>query len=180
LRSREFYFIVPSLGILNAGWLLGLIVWIRKRAQPAQHSEEMPEGLKPLLFVGITGVLLNVLLTWDFHVVHHNSYLSMLALLGGLAILVSGAPGRWRVLLAGIQFVYFLVIWVASPLATANRINVGLLIGCLTIVASFWYLSGLVSSEASARFDGASLAGRAKPVSERHLKTAQRRTRSRH
>ena len=143
-READFYFIFPSLGVLNAGWVLGLMVLIRTRMQRARMAEEIPEGLKLLLFMAIIGVLLNLFLTWDFHVIHHNSYLSMITLVGAMAILVSSAPGRWKVLLVGMQFAYFLVVWVASPLATANRINAGLVIGWAVIAAATWHIASLV------------------------------------
>ena len=143
-RANDFYFIGPSLGVLNAGWLVGALLWLRRRIRPAAHVDAVLDRLKPLLFIGVAGVLVNVLLTWDFHVIHHNSYLSMLALVGAMATLLTLAPGRWKIALAALQFTYFLVVWVASPLATADRLNVSFFAGWLAVSGFMCYLGGLV------------------------------------
>jgi hypothetical protein len=148
-RVSDFYFIVPSLRVLNAGWLLALIAWARSRIWPARRFEELPKNLGPLFFVAIAGVLLNVLITWDMHIIHHNSYLSILALDVALAIVVSGSPGAWKIALTVAQFTYFLVVWVVGPIATANRVNISFLIGLSVVLGAFWYSSNLVGGEES-------------------------------
>ncbi|MCA8977778.1 MAG: hypothetical protein KDC98_23840, partial [Planctomycetes bacterium] len=72
------------------------------------------------LGLGLIGLGLNSLLTWDMHVVHHQSYLSMALLFFGLFAPILGLrPGARRVYLA-LHVTWWLVIWVWSPFLDAS------------------------------------------------------------
>lgn len=152
-RVRDFYFVIPSLNVLNAGWIIAILRWLRFRR--SKQPENGLRNLTPLLFVGVTGVLLNVLVTWDLQIIHHNSYLSILALAIGLAILIASERAWWGVVLVGAQFGYCLLVWVCSPLAIANRVNCGILAGWVAVTLATWRWSVLtLPTEAEERADG--------------------------
>jgi len=110
-RVTDFIAPVPSLRFLWLGLLVlpGLLATAegRKRARPALV----------LLGCGLAGVGLSLLLTWDCHIIHTQSYQSLLAIVFGLLVLLLQLGPRWLgTVAAPCVLGYGLLVWVLDPL----------------------------------------------------------------
>jgi hypothetical protein len=116
LRLTDFVFVFPSLGLGNLGCLVLLTALFRAH-RDANSTCIFKSPCASWVLIGLSGIALNVVLTWHLHVVHHQSYVSLLLIFAGLysALLLNG-PSLCRMVLAG-QFAYFVLVWLCSPLA---------------------------------------------------------------
>jgi hypothetical protein len=116
LRLRDFAFVFPSLGLGNLAWLVLATVLLRKH-RDADSTLVFRSPCASWVFIGLGGIALNVVLTWHLHVVHHQSYVSLLLIFAGLySALLLKSRSLCRMVLAG-QFAYFVLVWLCSPLA---------------------------------------------------------------
>jgi hypothetical protein len=116
LRLSDFAFVFPSMGVGNLGWLVLAAALIRAR-RDATSTCIFKSPCASWVLIAAGGIALNIVLTWHLHVVHHQSYVSLLLMLAGLysALLLKSQSLR-RMVLAG-QFAYFALVWFYSPLA---------------------------------------------------------------
>lgn len=93
-----------------------------------------------IALVGLAGLALNLLVTWNLFVAHTQSYLSLLALHVGVLVALCALHARiaWPVL--GAQILYGLVVWILHPLLTVHRTD-WLMLACAPIA-----LAGLVAA----------------------------------
>jgi hypothetical protein len=116
LRLTDFAFVIPSLGLGNLGWLV-LVIALLGTNRDAISTCIFKSRCVSWVIIGLSGIALNVVLTWYVHIVHHQSYLSMLLMFVGLySVLLLTSPLLRRVILVG-QFAYFALVWLYSPLA---------------------------------------------------------------
>ena len=110
-RVTDFIAPIPSLRFLWLGLLVlpGMLATAegRKRARPALV----------LLGCGLAGVGLSLLLAWDCHIVHTQSYQSLLAIAFGLLALLLQLGPRWLAAIGAFCVLgYGLLVWVVDPL----------------------------------------------------------------
>jgi hypothetical protein len=116
LRLTDFAFVFPSLGLGNLGWLV-LVIALLGRNRDATSTCIFKSRCVSWVVIGLGGIALNVVLTWYVHIVHHQSYLSLLLMFVGLySVLLLTSPLLRRMILVG-QFAYFVLVWLYSPLA---------------------------------------------------------------
>jgi hypothetical protein len=137
-RGRDFAQLIPSLNFLVLG-LLGLMPWFGRTLTPTA-SRSVAVGREALL-IGGAGVALNLVLTWDCHIVHHQSYLSLLLVLLGLVLITEGLPVPAATGLRLAAVAYSGVIWIVDPLWDAERTSafailafLGLLLTVATLI----------------------------------------------
>ena len=117
LRLTDFAFVFPSLGLGNLGWFV-LVAAVLGTHRDAASRCIFRSRCASWVLIGLGGIALNVVLTWYVHVVHHQSYLSLLLMFVGLySVLLLTSPLLRRMILVG-QFAYFVLVWLCSPLAT--------------------------------------------------------------
>lgn len=119
-RVEDFLHVRATLGVMGVGMVawLGLATgFLRSR---------LGNGARPaigLSALGLAGVLLNALATWDCHIVHHQSYQSLVLLLVGgwlAAVAVSRILGA---VLLGLAVLYSGVVWVVEPVVAALHVD---------------------------------------------------------
>jgi hypothetical protein len=121
VRDGEFRYVLFSLGLLNAGWIILLAPGLRRRLKQTSLDGEY---LQLML-----GVALASLLTWalmlfgpDITVVHQGSYATMMLLFVSLAaVVVSILKPLWLKLLLTLQVTYFILVWVLSVWTQHSR-----------------------------------------------------------
>lgn len=125
MRGNDMLFVVPSLRVLILGWLpliATLIAIFRvRRVAPSDATALLMAGL------GTVGFLISCLTTFPPQAIHHNSYLSMILLILGLATAISSlADRRLVVIVIFVQIVYMSVVWGIAPLdiSVNNRLDV--------------------------------------------------------
>ncbi|MFY2763402.1 hypothetical protein [Arenimonas sp. MALMAid1274] len=104
-RARDFFYVLPSMGLLAAGALVARLMPRTRAIAPTA----------PWILWGVLSVLLGVLLTLDCHLNHHQAYQAMLALHLGLLLVIA----RNRVVFAVAWCViaaYGIGVWVLEPL----------------------------------------------------------------
>ena len=117
LRLTDFAFVFPSLGLGNLGWFV-LVAALLGTHRDAASTCIFRSRCASWVLIGLGGIALNVVLTWYVHIVHHQSYLSLLLMFVGLySVLLLTSPLLRRMILVG-QFAYFVLVWLYSPLAT--------------------------------------------------------------
>lgn len=111
-RAKEFFHLLPGLGILNLGWLIGAVFLVRSK-QRLQIA-----ALKSLLGVTIGSLIVWVLLIFlpGNTVIHQGSYAMVMALFMILAGVIAQAP-RWiGWVVVGWQLLSTFWIWAITPI----------------------------------------------------------------
>jgi hypothetical protein len=141
LRREDFLLVIPSLRVLNVGW----IVWLVAVLRAWREGFSPPQWTHPVsvwLALGASGLLINVLVTWSMHIVHHQSYFSLLLLVVGLTAAILSAP-RWAgVGLVAAHLLYFVAVWVIGPLQAGGPIRSDIALGwalSAIMLAVMWY-----------------------------------------
>ena len=118
-RNQEYWHVIKTCGVLNAGWIVFLIALIR----PKWFADQRFLGAaRFLLALALVSLILWVLLLFGpaTTVVIHGSFTTMLLLFVGLAIQLLALPPRWIGLLLVCQIADFVVIWLLSRPAGAG------------------------------------------------------------
>lgn len=134
LRRQEFAFLLPAIGLANLGWLALLL----GRRRPSCRAA------RTWVLFALAGVAMNLLLTWHMHVVHHQSYLSLVLLFAALHLAISSsAPWARRAFLL-LQLAYLLAVWVLGPFVDGavvrwdHFVGFGLAAGAAALVLGVW------------------------------------------
>jgi hypothetical protein len=132
-RLSDCIFVFPSLRVAGLGFIV-LAAWAARYA--CGRGAFPPGGVVGARWIGLGmgGIALNWVATWHMHVIHHQSYLSLLLVVAGLFAVILVTPGWIRWPLIGVHFAYFAVVWVGSPL-WASGVRLDQLAG--------WLLAGL-------------------------------------
>jgi hypothetical protein len=144
-RREDFLFVIPSLRVLNIGWIVWAVAMLRAwraRSTPPQRIQ----SISVWVTLGASGLLINVLVTWNMHILHHQSYFSMLLIVVGLTGAILSAA-RWMTTgLVGMHLLYFIAVWVIGPLQAGGPIRSDVALGwVLSAVALIliWYRTWL-------------------------------------
>ena len=116
-RLDDFLKLGQSLRVANIGWLIFVLYLIKRRSGAGAARMK---ACASWAVIGLGGVLLNAIVTWSIHITHTQSYLSILLMAVGLCTAIVLTPPMIRFALAAIHTLYFLVVWVWSPLKHAN------------------------------------------------------------
>ncbi len=143
-RLEDFLYVVPSWRFLGAGVVVAVILASRNRVAPKPFRTMLL-----LLASGTAGVAANVLVTWDHHIVHHQSYFSMLCLLmaGMLSLLL--LPVRVSAVMVAAQAAYIEVVWIVEPFVNGGTVGYGTAIAAAGATVLLWLELRACSSEAS-------------------------------
>jgi hypothetical protein len=130
-RIVDFVSLVPSLKFLWLGLAVLLVAAVKKR-NPA---------LKPvvlLLAAGVTGVAVELALAWDCHIIHTQSYQSILAIVAAMLVLLLSVAPRWLGLAAvAASLAYGLIVWIVDPFTEALRLDPLALFAGLALLVAF-------------------------------------------
>jgi hypothetical protein len=146
-RLSDFAFVFPSLRIAGLGFVV-LAGWALIRA--SRRGVIPPGGIMAARWVGagLGGIALNWIATWNMHILHHQSYFSLLLVAAGLFVTILLAPQWVRWLAISTQFAYFALVWVWSPLmAPGTRLDV--LAGWLLAGLGFVFIAAATSHTSS-------------------------------
>ncbi len=115
-RMREADFLSPFRA-LSFLVLPMLCVLLPRRAAEAVFMDDRTLPIARIfLLTGLAGLVLNTLVTWSMHIMHHQSYLSLLFMLisGLLALVAMKRPLAAAVVIG--QLLYSLIVWITEPL----------------------------------------------------------------
>jgi hypothetical protein len=116
-RLDDFLKLGQSFRIANVAWLILLWSLIKRRPEPRTASLR---ACAAWAAIGLGGVLLNVVATWSVHITHTQSYLSLLLIAAGLCAAIILATPLVRLVLVAGHTLYFVIVWVWSPLKGVN------------------------------------------------------------
>lgn len=110
-RAKEFFHLLPGLGILNLGWLIGGVFLVRSK-QRLQIA-----ALKSLFGVTIGSLILWILLIFlpGNTIIHQSSYAMVMVLFMMLAGVIAQAPLWIGWVVVGWQLLSTVWIWVITP-----------------------------------------------------------------
>lgn len=135
LRVADFLYAIPALRFL----LVGLIL-VPALLRHNTISTRAPWRLTTFAMLSVT---LAWLLSWDCHIIHHQSFQALAALYVGL-ILALLQRGGWALLALVCNAAYTLTVWVLEPLAHFPRFHPSAAIATIAIlgllVAQTWQL----------------------------------------
>jgi hypothetical protein len=130
LRLHDFLFVFPALRFLGLALLAALISAV---FLPSMRARTRNVAL--LTLAGLTGIAVNILATWSVHINHHQSYLSVVALLlaGALALLV--LPRWLAIALTTAQIGYVMVVWMVHPIYVPGSVQITVVFGVILATA---------------------------------------------
>ena len=138
-RLQDFFFLLPSFTILTVA-ILAMLIIPRSRAPDSRNYA----ASRSLVAIGALGVAFNWLLFWGPHMVHTQSYASLLVLLLGAIAGGAALLGRFWYLLTVPAFIYGIATWGVEPFVSIGNVDplaVALLAAGATAAA--WQLRGL-------------------------------------
>lgn len=130
-RSRDFFFVLPSLALLVIG---ALVARVLPRTSALDGKAAMP-----WLILGVVSLLISALATLDCHIVHSQSYQSLLALhLGLLMVMARNVRFFWAWLV--VVVVYGLWVWVLEPIRYYPQLDLSALVvvALVACLAAAW------------------------------------------
>ena len=137
LRRFQFFNLLPALGL----WLIPLILapWIERRQKRAIGDPNF--GGAMFMSLGTMGLIVQLLLMWDTHVIFTYAFSTVACLHLAAVISLANAPKRLRGILSLAIFGWFAVVWVLSPIYDWDNCN---LIQAGVILLALAVLGGLV------------------------------------
>lgn len=111
-RRKQFLFLLPCLG----PWLLPLL-WVALRPKHwAKAGPPCPYAPLSLLKWACAGLVIQALLLWDTHIIHHYAYSTVFVLhFAGIAAAITCGKS-WARLLGWFALIWFFTWWIVSPL----------------------------------------------------------------
>lgn len=114
-RITDFIYLGPSLNFLGVGIFIALLGWHRRRSTATGYPADRWVVAAHLLGVGVLGVLLDVVLTLDCYINHHQSYESILEILLALILFLTCSHGWLAKLALALAAAYTAVVWIIQP-----------------------------------------------------------------
>ena len=135
LRKHDQWYLFTSMKALNFGWLI--IGYYVVRAIRNRTMDKNEKSIILIVAIGVTGIIANSLTTFPIHIIPHQSYFAVLAIVLGLAMAIANSGRIIVSIVATCQVLYLLIVWIVSPLMQS--------IGIRSDVALGWVLvSGIV------------------------------------
>jgi hypothetical protein len=128
-RIADFLALGPSLKFLWLGLLVLLVPAWRRNAQGVAPAATM------LLLAGMAGIAIELLTAWDCHIIHVQSYQSILCIALGLVLLSCAGPRALGICIAAATLLYGVAAWLLQPLLVSLRIDAFALAGLLALCA---------------------------------------------
>jgi len=124
-RSRDFFYVLPSLLLLVAGAAI---------ARMLPRTSQLPvSAATPWLVSGVLSVLIGTLLMLDCYINHAQSYQSLLSLHLGLLMVLARHRNFFRAWVAVIV-VYGMWVWVLDPIRYYPQLDLtALVVGALAL-----------------------------------------------
>jgi len=131
IRFLQFFHLLPALGTLAIG--LVLLPFSRTR------TGRKPDLLSPLvgLLIAALGLLVQIVLMWDHHVVHHYSYSTILILHLVAVMALWQLPRAYRLAIIASSMATFLYFWVLDPAIAFGGIRPSTFGGAVLLWGSF-------------------------------------------
>jgi hypothetical protein len=122
LRRRESHNLLPALGILNVGWLVGIMLWLKGEMSSVSCIVRSALGL------GFLNLAIWLLLMFGpaTTTLHQGPFACFFLLFIAPAACLAVLPAPWPTILVAVQGTWFLLIWiVTSPANAFGPINAG-------------------------------------------------------
>jgi len=112
LRRLQFFNLLPALGL----WVIPLMLvpWVAGGKELITPKPNFSAAM--FLGLGMIGMIIQLLLMWDTHVVHAYAYSTLACLHIAAAISLANAPRLIQRILSVAMFGWFALVWVLSPI----------------------------------------------------------------
>ncbi|MBX9742859.1 MAG: hypothetical protein K2W99_04920 [Chthoniobacterales bacterium] len=131
VRSAQFYYLIPTLGLLMIPFLFGTYFYYLNKEKVRVRNNFSADTF---LRLGIIGVLMQGLVSWDPFVLHHLAYSSIFCLHLTAIIYLCQFTAVIRNSFLIIWMMQFGIIWIISPALEFNSVNIVNFIGSLILL----------------------------------------------
>jgi hypothetical protein len=130
-RYLDFFFVVPSLALLNVGWLVLVMAGIADRYGKGGHHAKT---VLAAILTASCGMLVSCAVLWSDHILFHMPFVSVLILITALSTVIVLYRAWWTRGALILHVIYSFVVWGVADLALENRINWGSVVGAASCI----------------------------------------------